>query len=70
MFSHLLYKLDPEWHPKAEELLWRPEIQENKISGTGGRNLRYKVSLKRGYVQSFRELLEREMPYCRIRYAF
>ncbi len=47
-----------------------PEIQETKISGTGGENLRYKVKLKRRWVEQFCALLREKLPYCPIRYAF
>ena len=65
-----LHEVNLQWHPKAEDLLWQPEIQETKISGTGGHNLRYKSGFKRGLVNAFTELLRRKLPYCPIRYAF
>ncbi len=65
-----LHELKLKWHPKAETLLWRPELQEGKTSGTGGQNLRYRMEIKRGLVRDFRALLSRRLPYCRIRYAF
>ena len=58
------------WHPKAEELLWRPDVQEAKVSGTGGENVRYRAAYKRVWVQRFTDLLASRLPYCRIRYAF
>ena len=65
-----LHEVNLQWHPKAEALLWQPDIQEQKISGTGGRNLRYKSGFKRGLVTAFTDLLRRKLPYCPIRYAF
>lgn len=65
-----LHETNLAWHPKAEAVLWRPDLQEAKLSGTGGRNLRYRADLKRGYLAEFRALLARELPYCRVRYAF
>lgn len=65
-----LHQLNEQWHPKAEEVLWRPEIQEKKISETGGVNVRYKLTLKRDWVAQFRQMLQDDMPYCKIRYAF
>lgn len=65
-----LHEVNLQWHPKAEALLWQPDIQETKISGTGGRNLRYKSGFKRGLVTAFTNLLRRKLPYCPIRYAF
>jgi len=65
-----LHEINERWHPHAEEWLWHPEVQEEKISGGGGRNMRYRLDLKRPLVAAFRELLARKLPYCRIRYAF
>jgi len=65
-----LHEVNLRWHPKAEEWLWQPEMQEEKISGTGGHNLRYRRDLKRAWVAEFRALLATHMPYCPIRYAF
>jgi spore photoproduct lyase len=65
-----LHEVNLLWHPVAEELLWKPDLQETKYSGTGGKNLRYKLSFKQPLVQEFRDLLNEHLPYCRIRYAF
>ncbi len=65
-----LHEVNLRWHPKAEALLWRPDLQEAKVSGTGGHNLRYKLSVKRGLVVDFRRLAAECLSYCHIRYAF
>jgi spore photoproduct lyase family protein len=65
-----LHQINLGWHPQGEELLWRPDLQETKYSQTGGRNLRYKRGFKAEIVAQFCGLLERELPECRIRYAF
>ena len=65
-----LHEINLGWHPKGEDLLWRPELQETKYSQTGGRNLRYKRGFKADIVQDFLTLLARELPECRVRYAF
>lgn len=65
-----LHEVNLRWHPKAEEWLWQPEMQEEKISGTGGHNLRYRRDLKRAWMAEFRALLATHMRYCPIRYAF
>ena len=65
-----LHEINMGWHPKGEELLWAPELQETKYSQTGGRNLRYKRGFKAEIVSLFCDLLARELPECRIRYAF
>ena len=65
-----LHETNLAWHPRAEELLWRPELQEPKRSQTGGLNVRYQVAKKRRMVAELRALIERRIPYCRVRYAF
>ena len=65
-----LHEVNLRWHPKAEELLWRPELQETKVSQGGGVNVRYRTGYKGRLVEEFQELLARRMPYCRVRYAF
>lgn len=65
-----LHEVNMTWHPKAEEVLWKPEIQEVKYSQTGGRNVRYKRGLKKELVESMVQLVNDKMPYCKIRYAF
>jgi spore photoproduct lyase family protein len=65
-----LHDINMQWHPKGEDLLWKPEIQETKYSQTGGRNLRYKRGLKAELVNTFTELLSDTLPYCKVRYAF
>jgi spore photoproduct lyase len=65
-----LHQINLGWHPKGEELLWRPELQETKYSQTGGRNLRYKHGFKADIVSQFCGLLNQILPECVIRYAF
>jgi spore photoproduct lyase len=65
-----LHDINMNWHPKAEEVLWQPEIQEVKYSQTGGRNVRYKRGLKKDIVDELVNLCAQEIPYCTIRYAF
>jgi spore photoproduct lyase len=65
-----LHELNLGWHPKAEELIWRPDVQEPKRSGTGGDNVRYRAAYKRVWVQRLTDLIAQRLPYCRIRYAF
>ena len=69
--SEELHHANLRWHPKGEEILWRPDLQENKISqASGERVLRYKKDLKRPLVAEFKALLAEWMPYCRVSYAF
>ncbi|OLR93392.1 spore photoproduct lyase family protein [Actinokineospora bangkokensis] len=65
-----LHRVNLGWHPRAEQLLWRPAVQETKRSGNGGVNVRYRHDLKRRYLEQFLELLAAKAPYLRVRYAF
>ncbi len=65
-----LHQINLGWHPKGEELLWNPELQETKYSQMGGRNIRYKRGFKADLVSEFSQLLSERLPECRIRYAF
>ena len=65
-----LHEVNLGWHPKAEEVLWRPELQEPKRSQTGGWNVRYRTGDKGRYVAALTHLITERAPYLRIRYAF
>ncbi|WP_114558470.1 spore photoproduct lyase family protein [Desertihabitans aurantiacus] len=65
-----LHEVNLGWHPKAEELLWRPDLQETKRSQNGAENVRYRVGLKRRAIAELTALVEQETPWLRIRYAF
>ncbi len=66
-----LHDTNLAWHPKGENLIWRPDIQEYKTSqASGERVLRYERNLKRRLVGEFRALLAERLPYCQVRYAF
>lgn len=65
-----LHETNLRWHPKAEDVLWRPELQETKRSETGGINVRYRTGEKGRYVRQLLELIEQRAPYLRVRYAF
>ena len=54
----------------GEDLLWRPEIQEKKISQYGGANLRYNRYVKPEYIKYFTEAFNGILPYIPIRYIF
>jgi len=54
----------------GEDLLWNPDIQEDKISQYGGKNIRYKVNLKSKYIQEWTELHNKIIPWNTIRYIF
>ena len=56
--------------PDAEAQLWAPDIQEDKISQYGGKNIRYERNLKRGYIADFRNIHSSIIPWNTIRYIF
>jgi spore photoproduct lyase len=55
---------------KAEELMWVPEIQEDKVSQYGGKNKRYNWVIKKEFIDQFKKLHEEIIPWCKIRYIF
>jgi len=65
-----LHQVNLGWHPKAEELLWRPDLQQPKRSQNGGWNVRYRTGDKGRYVAQLTGLIAERAPYCRVRYAF
>ncbi len=65
-----LHEVNLGWHPKAEQVLWRPDLQQPKRSQTGGWNVRYRRGFKGAAVREFTALVARRLPYCEIRYAF
>ncbi|MGY1724805.1 spore photoproduct lyase family protein [Blastococcus sp. SYSU DS0533] len=72
MLTHneALHEVNLGWHPTAEQLLWRPDLQEPKRSQNGQDNVRYRAGVKREAVARLRELVAQEAPWLRIRYAF
>lgn len=54
----------------GEDLIWRPDIQESKISQYGGENLRYQHTLKSQYIKEFTRLHDEIIPWNTIRYIF
>lgn len=65
-----LHETNLAWHPKGETLLWRPDIQETKVSEGGMRNLRYRVAWKRRWLDQLLSWHGARIPYCTVRYAF
>lgn len=65
-----LHAVNLGWHPKAESLLWRPDIQETKVSQGGGVNVRYRAGWKGRWLARFKALLAETLPDCTVRYAF
>lgn len=54
----------------GESLLWNTDIQENKISQYGGKNIRYKHNLKAEYIKQWINLHNRIINWNEIRYIF
>ena len=54
----------------GEDYLWKPNIQENKVSQYGGKNIRYKRHIKRKYINQFLNLHEYVIPWNTVRYIF
>ena len=65
-----LHEVNLGWHPKAEELIWRPELQQPKRSQNGGWNVRYRTGEKGRYVSALTDLIGERTPWCRVRYSF
>jgi hypothetical protein len=57
-------------NPRAEEVLWRPEVQETKRSQFGGINVRYEHKLKAELIEEYKQLQGEVIPWCPIRYIF
>jgi len=54
----------------GEDLIWRPDIQESKVSQYGGENLRYQHTLKAEYIKEFIKLHDNIILWNTIRYIF
>ncbi|MBW0097830.1 spore photoproduct lyase family protein [Pseudonocardia sp. KRD-184] len=65
-----LHEVNLGWHPKAEDLLWRPDIQQPKRSQSGMWNVRYRNAPKREAVARVQDLIAAHAPWIRVRYAF
>jgi spore photoproduct lyase len=65
-----LHEVNLGWHPRGEEQIWRPDLQQPKRSQNGQWNVRYKSTWKSRWVGQLTELVEQRLPGCRVRYAF
>ncbi|MCK8681114.1 spore photoproduct lyase family protein [Streptomyces lichenis] len=65
-----LHEVNLRWHPKAEDALWRPDLQQAKRSENGALNVRYRNEVKRAGVERLTELVAEHAPWLRVRYAF
>ncbi len=57
-------------NPRTEKDLWYPDIQEQKISQYGGKNIRYKHKLKSEFIDNFIKVHNNVIPWNKIRYIF
>jgi spore photoproduct lyase family protein len=65
-----LHEVNLGWHPKAEDVLWRPEMQQAKRSQSGMWNVRYRNNHKREGLATLQDLIAAHAPWIRVRYAF
>ena len=65
-----LHTVNLGWHPKAEDALWRPDLQQPKRSQNGMLNVRYRNDVKRAGVERLQQLIDEHAPWLRVRYAF
>jgi spore photoproduct lyase family protein len=65
-----LHEVNLGWHPRAEDLLWQPALQQPKRSQNGDLNVRYRTGAKGSYVRALTDLIAERTPYLRVRYAF
>ncbi|GAA4981520.1 spore photoproduct lyase family protein [Kineococcus glutinatus] len=65
-----LHEVNLGWHPRAEQVLWRPDLQERKRSENGSVNVRYDRATKPRALRAVRDLVAAHAPWLGIRYAF
>ncbi|MEU5386658.1 spore photoproduct lyase family protein [Kitasatospora cineracea] len=65
-----LHEVNLGWHPRAEEVLWREDLQQSKRSENGSWNVRYRTGVKASAVEALRALIAARAPWLRVRYAF
>lgn len=59
-----LHGVNLGWHPRAEDVLWRPDLQQPKRSENGSWNVRYRNAAKASAVQSLRRMIDARAPGC------
>ena len=55
---------------ESESLIWKPDLQENKISEYGGNAVRYKIGVKKNFIQRWKIIHDKTIPWNTIRYIF
>ncbi len=53
---------------ESETLIWKPEIQENKVSEYGGNAVRYQTGVKSNFIQRWTTLHNKIIPWNTVRY--
>ncbi|MCC2644550.1 MAG: hypothetical protein K0R94_328 [Burkholderiales bacterium] len=57
-------------YTNSENLIWKPEVQEDKVSEYGGKALRYKGYIKKDFIRRWLALHQSILPWNNIRYIF
>ena len=65
-----MHKYNIDNNTKGEDLLWNSELQEDKTSQYGGKNIRYNRFYKEKYIKTFRHMLNENISWQKIRYIF
>ncbi|WP_306325778.1 spore photoproduct lyase family protein [Streptomyces venezuelae] len=65
-----LHQVNLGWHPRAEDVLWREDIQQPKRSENGSWNVSYRTATKARAVDTLSRSIEEQAPWLRVRYAF
>jgi spore photoproduct lyase family protein len=65
-----LHEVNRSWHPRAEDVLWQPGLQQAKRSQNGASNVRYRNDVKREAIERLKGLIAAHAPWLRVRYAF
>lgn len=68
--SRNLHERNKDMFPEVEKLLFREDLQEDKINQRGSPALRYNSKVKPKAIETFKKILHKEIPYCKIRYIF
>lgn len=55
---------------KGEDLLWKPDIQSDKLNSNGNDAIRYTPSIKKQFINQWVELHDEIIPWNKIRYVF
>jgi spore photoproduct lyase len=63
-------KMHKNNNKEIQDILWRPDIQETKVSEYGNINIRYKYKLKHKYINDFLNVHEHNLPWQKVRYIF